>query len=56
MPIGTQNLAHERATFMNELVVSIKATKKKVEVVAAQCEINADVMVPFGSLLPNLLG
>ena len=52
MPIGTQNSAHERATFINELVICIRGTKKKAEVVAAQCEINTDVMVLFGPLLP----
>ena len=29
MPTGTQNLAHERATLMNEQVVSIEATKEE---------------------------
>ena len=56
MPIGTEDSAHERATLINELVISIRGTKKKVKIVAAQCEINTDVMVSFGSLLLNLPG
>ena len=43
-----QDSAHERATFINEVFYKHKRYKeRKVEVVAAQCEINTDVMVLF---------